>query len=46
VHQFVSNQLNAAAFFVLSQLKSNPDYNTPLIARIDKHTEAAEKTDL
>lgn len=41
VHQFISNRLNAAAFFVLSQLESNPDYNTPMIARIDEHKETA-----
>ena len=41
VHQFISNKLNAAAFFVVSQLESNPDYNSPTLARIDQHTEVA-----
>jgi hypothetical protein len=41
VHQFITNKLNAAAFFILSQLESNPDYSTPLLAQIDAHAEAA-----
>jgi hypothetical protein len=41
VHQFMFNKLNAAAFFVLSQLESHPDYSTPTLAQIDQHTEAA-----
>ena len=41
IHQFISNRLNTAAFFVLSQLESNPDYNTPTVVRIDQHIETA-----
>jgi hypothetical protein len=41
VHQFIFNRLNAAAVFVLSELESNPDYQTPSIARIDQHLETA-----
>lgn len=41
VHQFISNRLNAAAFFVLYQLEANLDYNTPTLARIDEHRETA-----
>ena len=41
VHQFSTNKLNAAAFFVLSQLESNPDYTTPTVAQIDSHAEGA-----
>ena len=41
VHQFISNKLNAAAFFVLSQLESSPDYSTPTLAQIDNCTEGA-----
>jgi hypothetical protein len=44
IHKFISNKLNAAAFFVLSQLESNPDHNTPTLARIDAHTDAAIQT--
>lgn len=41
VHRFISNKLNAAAFFVLSQLESNADYASPLITQIDELAESA-----
>src|ERR1041385_1988839 len=41
IQQFISNRLNAAAFFVLSELELNPDYSTPTLAQIDKYAEAA-----
>lgn len=41
VHQFICNRLNTAAFFVLSQLESNPDYTTPTLAQIDMYAEGA-----
>lgn len=41
VHQFIANKLNAAAFFVLSELESSSDYSTPTLAQIDKYAGGA-----
>lgn len=41
VHKFLSNKLNAAAFFVLSQLESSADCTSPVITQIDELAESA-----